>query len=132
MAHELLLRSKRRWHTALKRKAVNSFTILSCDYNFDISMAVAAADFPQLCESCLGSSPYVKMQRTPIGGTCKICIRPFELFKWRPGRGESYKRTEVSMATRLGSSHSDHVRNVNFFSIISPCNMNRYVEHAPK
>ena len=110
MAHELLLRSKRRWHTALKRKAVNSFTILSCDYNFDISMAVAAADFPLLCESCLGSSPYVKMQRTPIGGTCKICIRPFELFKWRPGRGESYKRTEVRISTRPGSSRIDYDR----------------------
>ena len=69
--------------------------------NFDIVMAVTASDFPQLCESCLGSSPYVKMQRIPMGGTCKICTRNFELFKWRPGRGESYKRTEVTIICHL-------------------------------
>ena len=58
-------------------------------------MAVAGADFPLLCDGCLGSSPYVKMQRTPGGGTCKVCARGFEMFKWRPGRGECYKKTEV-------------------------------------
>jgi pre-mRNA-splicing factor RBM22/SLT11 len=35
------------------------------------------------------------MQKNPYGGTCKMCERPFTLFKWRPGRGEGYKKTEV-------------------------------------
>jgi hypothetical protein len=58
---------------------------------------VASRDFPQLCEGCLGTNPYVRMQRNPGGGTCKMCSKPFETFKWRPGRGESYRRTEVNI-----------------------------------
>lgn len=52
-------------------------------------------EFPLLCEGCLGSNPFVKMQHTPLGGTCKMCVKPYKLFKWRPGRGESYRKTEV-------------------------------------
>ena len=59
-------------------------------------MAVAVGDFPLLCEGCLGRNPYIKMQRTTLGGTCKMCTKGLELFKWRPGQGESYKKTEVS------------------------------------
>lgn len=51
--------------------------------------------FPLLCEGCLGENPFLKMQRTPGAGTCKMCAKGFELFRWRPGRGESYKKTEV-------------------------------------
>ena len=51
--------------------------------------------FPLLCEKCLGENPYLKMQRTPDGGTCKMCAKGFELFRWRPGRGESFRKTEV-------------------------------------
>ena len=66
---------------------------------------VACRDFPQLCEGCLGTNPYVRMQRTPAGGTCKMCSKPFEVFKWRPGRGESYKKTEVN--TKICQSHRE-------------------------
>jgi hypothetical protein len=30
-----------------------------------------------------------------FGGTCKMCDRPFSVFKWKPGRGEGYRKTEV-------------------------------------
>jgi pre-mRNA-splicing factor RBM22/SLT11 len=43
----------------------------------------AGSDFPILCESCLGDTTYVRMQKQPQGGTCKMCDRPFTLFKWR-------------------------------------------------
>ena len=52
-------------------------------------------DFPLLCESCLGESPYIRMQKAPYASGCKMCDRPFTVFKWRPGRGEGYKKTEV-------------------------------------
>jgi pre-mRNA-splicing factor RBM22/SLT11 len=52
-------------------------------------------DFPILCEKCLGDTPYVRMQKHPFGGNCKMCDRPFTIFKWRPGRGEGYRKTEV-------------------------------------
>lgn len=52
-------------------------------------------EFPVLCEGCLGENPYVRMISDPFGGTCKMCSRPYTFFKWRPGRGEGYKKTEV-------------------------------------
>eukprot|EP01038_Epipyxis_sp_PR26KG_P009033 gene9033-12179_t len=53
------------------------------------------SNFPILCEGCLGENPYVRMMVDNFGGTCKMCSRPFTVFKWRPGRGEGYKKTEV-------------------------------------
>ena len=52
-------------------------------------------DFPILCEGCLGDTPYVRMQKMTLAGQCKMCDRPFTVFKWRPGRGEGYRKTEV-------------------------------------
>eukprot|EP01041_Mallomonas_annulata_P002427 gene2427-4715_t len=52
-------------------------------------------EFPILCEKCLGDCPYVRMQKQNFGGNCKMCDRPFTIFKWRPGRGEGYRKTEV-------------------------------------
>ena len=52
-------------------------------------------EFPILCQTCLGESKFVRMIKETFGGTCKMCDRPYSIFKWRPGRGESYKKTEV-------------------------------------
>lgn len=52
-------------------------------------------NFPILCESCLGENPYVRMLKDPMSAKCKMCENPFTVFKWRPGRGEGFKRTEV-------------------------------------
>ena len=30
-----------------------------------------------------------------FGGECRTCERPFTTFRWCPGRGMRYKRTEV-------------------------------------
>eukprot|EP01039_Chlorochromonas_danica_P001077 gene1077-1167_t len=53
------------------------------------------SDFPTLCEACLGENPYVRMLVDRYGASCKMCQRPFTIFKWRPGRGEGYRKTEV-------------------------------------
>ena len=54
-----------------------------------------SSDFPMLCETCLGENPYIRMQKSTHGGTCKMCDRPYSSYKWRPGRGEGYKRTQI-------------------------------------
>lgn len=36
------------------------------------------------------------MEVDKFGGTCKMCDRPYSVFKWRPGRGQPYRKTEVS------------------------------------
>ncbi|KAG3035745.1 hypothetical protein PC121_g533 [Phytophthora cactorum] len=52
-------------------------------------------EFPLLCESCLGENPYVRMMKEAYGSACKICVRPFTVFRWKPGKRARYKKTEV-------------------------------------
>lgn len=53
------------------------------------------SDFPILCQTCLGSNPYLRMMKDKFGKECKICERPFTNFRWQPGKGARYKNTEL-------------------------------------
>jgi len=53
------------------------------------------SDFPILCETCLGDNPYVRMTKDRFGQECKICSRPFTIFRWCPGAKMRFKKTEV-------------------------------------
>jgi len=53
------------------------------------------SDFPILCETCLGDNPYVRMTKDKYGSECKICLRPFTVFRWCPGARMRFKKTEV-------------------------------------
>ncbi|KAL7746818.1 Pre-mRNA-splicing factor slt11 [Sorochytrium milnesiophthora] len=52
-------------------------------------------DFPILCEPCLGDNPYMRMTKQPSGRECKICARPYTTYRWLPGAGQRYKKTEI-------------------------------------
>jgi len=60
-----------------------------------LKQAWEEADFPILCETCLGDNPYVRMLKQPLGKECKICTRPFTIFKWKAGTKGRFKKTEV-------------------------------------
>ena len=53
------------------------------------------ADFPILCQTCLGDNPYIRMTKEKFGKECKICDRPFTVFRWCPGARMRFKKTEV-------------------------------------
>ncbi|XP_014678157.1 PREDICTED: pre-mRNA-splicing factor RBM22-like [Priapulus caudatus] len=52
-------------------------------------------EFPILCQTCLGDNPYIRMTKEKFGKECKICARPFTVFRWCPGARMRFKKTEV-------------------------------------
>ncbi|CAK9291129.1 unnamed protein product [Gordionus sp. m RMFG-2023] len=53
------------------------------------------SEFPILCQTCLGDNPYIRMTREKWGQECKICERPFTIFRWCPGAHMRFKKTEI-------------------------------------
>ena len=53
------------------------------------------SEFPILCQTCLGDNPYLRMIKERFGKECKICTRPFTIFRWNPGAKMRFKKTEV-------------------------------------
>jgi len=60
-----------------------------------MAQVIPGEEHPLLCESCLGSNPFVRMIKMPNGAECKISKRPFTAFRWKPSK-EGYKSTVIS------------------------------------
>ncbi|KAG8627147.1 hypothetical protein KVT40_004630 [Elsinoe batatas] len=56
-----------------------------------------STDMPSVCERCLPDNPYVQMLKEDYGAECKICTRPFTVFKWKADRTARQKRTNICL-----------------------------------
>lgn len=52
---------------------------------------------PSCCEKCLGDNPYVQMLKEEHGLECKICTRPFTVFRWKADRTARQKKTNLCL-----------------------------------
>lgn len=52
------------------------------------------SDFPLVCEPCLGKNPYIRMSKADFDLECRICFRPYTVFRWKSDNGR-FKRTEI-------------------------------------
>lgn len=59
----------------------------------DVLAGTDRSELPSLCETCLGPTPYLRMQKLPLMSACHVCTRPMTSFRFQPGPQARYKKT---------------------------------------
>lgn len=61
---------------------------------------------PAVCDTCLGTNPYVEMKRLRNGAECKICSKPFTVFKWSAQDGNAFSSSRKKTVICLTCARS--------------------------
>lgn len=49
----------------------------------------------QICETCLGPNPFVRMMKMPMSRECKVSTRAYTAYRFKPGKEARYKETVI-------------------------------------
>ena len=55
-------------------------------------------DFPMICENCLPKDKYLKMKRARNGEACKLCDKPFDVYRWKIEGSDRMKKTNICLS----------------------------------
>ncbi|ELP89606.1 pre-mRNA-splicing factor SLT11, putative [Entamoeba invadens IP1] len=58
---------------------------------------MSRTEYPMICNDCLPKEKYIKMVRCRKGAACKLCERPFDVYRWHMADSNRQKKTEICL-----------------------------------
>merc|ERR1712216_147907 len=66
-----------------------------------IMKKVEKIEFPYVCESCIGPTKMIRIQKIPDGGICNITGLLYCVFRWKTDNFSRYKKTVICKSAAI-------------------------------